>query len=177
MCQATTPTCTNTICTANNRVCGSFTDPSCSGSVSCGTCAAGKTCSNGQCISPPCNGACTSPSQTCNTATNACVCASGYTLVNNVCTVQSNGSPVWNSDFAVISGPSTAAVASNTLTISGSSTTPTMIKFARQNAAISISWTKITAEVRQTTGSFGFGFRYIPSSSFFFSFLKLTIFL
>ena len=160
MCQATTPACTTSICTANNRTCGSFTASGCSGSVSCGTCAAGRTCSNGQCISPPCNGACTSPSQTCNTATNACVCAAGYTLVNNVCTVQSNGSPVWTNDFAVLSGSSTASVTGNALAIIGTDSTPSVVRFARTSASYNAYWTKATVEVTQTTGTFGFGFRY-----------------
>jgi len=45
------------------------------------------------------------------------------------------------------------------LTISGTNSNPSIIKFNRANAAINRYWTKITAEVIQSTGSFGFGFR------------------
>jgi stigma-specific protein Stig1 len=70
--------CVPTTCAASGATCGSLPD-GCGGSLSCGTCSAGETCSNNVCTS--------SADASLSCSSNA-DCAAGQTCINGVCTGQ-----------------------------------------------------------------------------------------
>jgi hypothetical protein len=56
-------TCTPTTCAAQGATCGSLSD-GCGGTLNCGTCSSGQTCTNNACVAPSDGGAPTLPSPT-----------------------------------------------------------------------------------------------------------------
>ena len=66
------PTCTPTTCASLGRNCGFWSD-NCGGTLNCGTCVAGQTCSNGVCVSLCGDGVCSlSSGETCSTCSVDC---------------------------------------------------------------------------------------------------------
>ena len=106
----------------------------------------------------PCNGQCSSPSQTCNTQSNTCQCASGYTSVNGLCQAAVNGPPVWTSDFQLTSGSGVLSIPANSLVVTGSG--EQVVRYVKNTAAVNPYYMKVRVEAIATAGSVGLVFRY-----------------
>lgn len=85
-------TCTPKTCSQLGFSCGSASD-GCGGTLSCGTCASGQTCTNNVCVTSTCTPAtCSSLGFNCGGASDGCggtlscgTCGGGQTCTNNVC--------------------------------------------------------------------------------------------
>ena len=94
--------CTPKTCASAGAVCGSLAD-GCGKTLSCGTCAAGKTCSANKCVTATCTPkTCTTAGADCGSASDGCggtlacgSCATGTTCSANKC-VTSGGGTTWD---------------------------------------------------------------------------------
>ncbi len=87
-----TTACVPTTCASLGKNCGSWSN-NCGGTISCGSCASGQTCSNGQCSTACVPTTCASLGYNCGTASDGCggtlscgSCSSGKICSNNNCT-------------------------------------------------------------------------------------------
>jgi inhibitor of cysteine peptidase len=85
--------CTPTTCAAEGKDCGSIAD-GCGGTLSCGTCSTGETCSDNVCTTPACTPTtCAAEGKDCGSIADGCggtlscgTCPTGQTCSDNVCT-------------------------------------------------------------------------------------------
>ena len=83
--------CVPATCASLGKNCGSWSN-NCGGTINCGTCAAGQTCSNGKCVASCIPATCASLGKNCGSWSNNCggtincgTCAAGQTCSNGKC--------------------------------------------------------------------------------------------
>ena len=150
--------CTPTTCSAQGKNCGSISD-GCGGTLGCGTCGSGQTCSNNVCTAActpkTCSGLgfnCGSASDGCGGTINCGACGTGQTCTNNVCT--GSGSVILASLTLSPTSVSGGNNSQGTVTLTANATANTTVTLSSSNSGVASVPSSVTVAAGSKSATF-----------------------